>query len=150
MAKIRLTKRVKAVIATRILACNTLYNDEGGQRAIIFTCLVGGEGQVYPKGTHIVIPWLERPIIYDVRARPHPHPHLVESTSGSRDLQMVSKRWFIDLEAVHLLKIISLGDNALEKKKKKKKVGQRVRGPEAQHDSNLSQLIILLFTSGDG
>jgi len=32
-----------------------------------------------------MIPWFERPIIYDVRAR----PHLVESTSGSRDLQMV-------------------------------------------------------------
>lgn len=33
-----------------------------------------------------MIPWIERPIIYDVRAR----PNLVESTSGSRDLQMVS------------------------------------------------------------
>lgn len=41
--------------------------------------------QVYPEGTHLIIPWFERPIIYDVRAR----PHLVESTSGSRDLQMV-------------------------------------------------------------
>lgn len=41
--------------------------------------------QVYPEGTHIMIPWFERPVIYDVRAR----PHLVESTSGSRDLQMV-------------------------------------------------------------
>ena len=34
-----------------------------------------------------MIPWFERPVIYDVRAR----PHLVESTSGSRDLQMVSE-----------------------------------------------------------
>lgn len=42
--------------------------------------------QVYPEGTHFMIPWFERPIIYDVRAR----PNLVESTSGSRDLQMVS------------------------------------------------------------
>ena len=42
--------------------------------------------QVYVEGTHIIIPWFERPIIYDVRAR----PHLVESTSGSRDLQMVN------------------------------------------------------------
>lgn len=32
-----------------------------------------------------MIPWFERPVIYDVRAR----PHLVESVSGSRDLQMV-------------------------------------------------------------
>lgn len=42
--------------------------------------------QVYPEGTHVMIPWFERPVIYDVRAR----PHLVESTSGSRDLQMVN------------------------------------------------------------
>lgn len=42
--------------------------------------------QVYPEGTHFVIPWFERPVIYDVRAR----PHLVDSTSGSRDLQMVN------------------------------------------------------------
>jgi hypothetical protein len=41
--------------------------------------------QVYVEGTHFILPWFERPIIYDVRAR----PHLVESTSGSRDLQMV-------------------------------------------------------------
>lgn len=41
--------------------------------------------QVYPEGTHFMIPWFDRPVIYDVRAR----PNLVESTSGSRDLQMV-------------------------------------------------------------
>ncbi|CAI5965946.1 unnamed protein product [Closterium sp. NIES-64] len=41
--------------------------------------------QVYQEGTHFIIPGIEWPIIYDVRAR----PHLVESTSGSRDLQMV-------------------------------------------------------------
>lgn len=41
--------------------------------------------QVYPEGTHFMMPWFERPIIYDVRAR----PYLVESTTGSHDLQMV-------------------------------------------------------------
>ena len=41
--------------------------------------------QVYPEGTHLMVPWLERPIIYDVRAQ----PNIVQSTSGSRDLQMV-------------------------------------------------------------
>ena len=42
--------------------------------------------QVYAEGTHLMVPWFERPVIYDVRAK----PHLVESTSGSRDLQMVT------------------------------------------------------------
>ncbi|KAG6607790.1 Prohibitin-2, mitochondrial [Cucurbita argyrosperma subsp. argyrosperma] len=66
-------------------AANSLYNVEGGHRAIVFNRLVGVKDKVYPEGTHLMIPWFERPIIYDVRAR----PHLVESTSGSRDLQMV-------------------------------------------------------------
>ncbi|KAF2283495.1 hypothetical protein GH714_010855 [Hevea brasiliensis] len=66
-------------------AANSLYNVEGGHRAIVFNRIVGVKDKVYPEGTHLMIPWFERPVIYDVRAR----PHLVESTSGSRDLQMV-------------------------------------------------------------
>nr|CAD1818161.1 unnamed protein product [Ananas comosus var. bracteatus] len=66
-------------------ALNSLYNVEGGHRAIVFNRIQGIKDKVYPEGTHLMIPWFERPIIYDVRAR----PHLVESTSGSRDLQMV-------------------------------------------------------------
>ncbi|KAL9250852.1 Prohibitin-2, mitochondrial-like protein [Drosera capensis] len=64
---------------------NSLYNVDGGHRAIVFNRIYGIKDKVYPEGTHLIIPWFERPIIYDVRAR----PHLVESTSGSRDLQMV-------------------------------------------------------------
>ncbi|EOX99543.1 hypothetical protein QUC31_014600 [Theobroma cacao] len=64
---------------------NSLYNVDGGHRAIVFNRVLGIKDKVYPEGTHLMIPWFERPIIYDVRAR----PHLVESTSGSRDLQMV-------------------------------------------------------------
>nr|XP_027102674.1 prohibitin-1, mitochondrial-like [Coffea arabica] len=41
---------------------------------------------VYPEGTHFLIPWFERPTIYDVRAR----PYIVEGTSGSHDLQTVN------------------------------------------------------------
>lgn len=66
-------------------ASNSLYNVEGGHRAVVFNRLYGIKDKVYPEGTHLIIPWFERPIIYDVRAR----PHLVESSSGSRDLQMV-------------------------------------------------------------
>jgi prohibitin 2 len=42
--------------------------------------------QVYSEGTHLMVPWFERPITYDVRAR----AHQVSSTSGSKDLQMVN------------------------------------------------------------
>uniref|UniRef100_A0A2N9FXL7 Prohibitin n=1 Tax=Fagus sylvatica TaxID=28930 RepID=A0A2N9FXL7_FAGSY len=67
------------------VAFKSLYNVEGGHRAIVFNRIHGIKDRVFPEGTHFKIPWFERPIIYDVRA----HPHLVESTSGSRDLQMV-------------------------------------------------------------
>ncbi|CAA7050134.1 unnamed protein product [Microthlaspi erraticum] len=66
-------------------ATHSFYNVDGGHRAIMFNRLVGIKDKVYPEGTHLMLPWFERPVIYDVRAR----PYLVESTSGSRDLQMV-------------------------------------------------------------
>ncbi|XP_031389782.1 prohibitin-1, mitochondrial-like isoform X2 [Punica granatum] len=64
---------------------NSLYNVEGGHRAIVFNRITGIKDKVYPEGTHLMIPWFERPVIYDVRARPEE----IESTSGSHDLQMV-------------------------------------------------------------
>ena len=42
--------------------------------------------QIFTEGTHPMIPWIERPITYDVRAR----AHQISSHSGSRDLQMVN------------------------------------------------------------
>jgi prohibitin 2 len=52
----------------------------------VFNRLVGIKDEVYEEGTHFMVPWFERPIIYDVRAR----PNVITSTSGSRDLQMVN------------------------------------------------------------
>lgn len=67
-------------------ATNSLFNVEGGHRAIVFNRLVGIKEEVYQEGTHLMVPWFERPIIFDVRAR----PSLIQSQSGSRDLQMVN------------------------------------------------------------
>lgn len=67
-------------------AANSIFNVEGGHRAIVFNRLVGIKETVYTEGTHLMVPWFERPIIYDVRAR----PSLIQSQSGSRDLQMVN------------------------------------------------------------
>ena len=47
---------------------------------------IGGvQEEVIDEGTHIAIPWFERPIIYDVRTRPRNIP----SVTGSRDMQQV-------------------------------------------------------------
>ncbi|EFN57594.1 hypothetical protein CHLNCDRAFT_21275 [Chlorella variabilis] len=65
---------------------HSLFNVEGGHRAIVFNRIGGIKEEVYEEGTHFMLPWFERPIIYDVRAR----PNVITSTSGSRDLQMVN------------------------------------------------------------
>lgn len=52
-----------------------------------------------------MIPWFERPVIYDVRAR----PNLVESTTGSHDLQMVNT-FFLIFFCWELLQSVFLGD----------------------------------------
>ncbi|KAI3468812.1 hypothetical protein Pfo_025475 [Paulownia fortunei] len=63
----------------------TYYNVEGGHRAVEFSRFTGIKDKVYHEGTHLTFPFLEWPIIFDIRAR----PFLFASTSGSRDLQMV-------------------------------------------------------------
>ncbi|KAI9249905.1 prohibitin-2 [Sporodiniella umbellata] len=64
----------------------SLFNVDGGHRAIKYTRLFGVQDTVYNEGTHIVIPWFESPIVYDVRAK----PRNVASLTGTKDLQMVN------------------------------------------------------------
>ncbi|KAI8875736.1 prohibitin-2 [Backusella circina FSU 941] len=64
----------------------SLFNVDGGHRAIKYTRLFGVQDRVYNEGTHIVIPWFETPVIYDVRAK----PRNVASLTGTKDLQMVN------------------------------------------------------------
>lgn len=69
------------------LALNaSLFNVEGGHRAIIYSRVSGIQPQLYNEGTHIAIPWFQRPIIFDVRAKPRNVPSL----TGTKDLQMVN------------------------------------------------------------
>lgn len=42
--------------------------------------------QVVNEGTHFLIPWLQKAIVYDVRTK----PRNISTTTGSKDLQMVS------------------------------------------------------------
>jgi len=65
---------------------NGLFNVEGGHRAIVYNRVSGVKQKIYQEGTHLMIPWVERSINYDVRAR----AHQVTSNSGSKDLQMVN------------------------------------------------------------
>lgn len=89
-----------------LVANNSLFNVDGGHRAIKYKRLGGvgkeiyaegmetltsrpfqlSEANVYSAGTHIKIPWFETPIDYDVRAK----PRNVASLTGTKDLQMVN------------------------------------------------------------
>lgn len=69
-----------------MIAQNSLFNVDGGQRAIVYSRLKGVQSTIYPEGTHFVLPWFQRPIVYDVRAK----PRNVASLTGTKDLQMVN------------------------------------------------------------
>lgn len=63
-----------------------IYDVRGGTRAVIFDRLSGVQETVVNEGTHFLIPWLQKSIIYDVRTK----PRNISTTTGSKDLQMVS------------------------------------------------------------
>lgn len=65
---------------------SALFNVEGGHRAVIFDRFTGIKKEVVGEGTHFMIPWVQRPIIYDIRARPKNVPAI----TGSKDLQNVN------------------------------------------------------------
>ena len=64
----------------------SMYDVKGGTRAVIFDRVSGVKDQVVSEGTHFLIPWLQRAIVYDVRTK----PRNISTTTGSKDLQMVS------------------------------------------------------------
>lgn len=68
------------------LANASLYDVRGGQRGIIFDRLRGVSDTVVNEGTHFLVPWLQRAILYDVRTK----PRSISTTTGSKDLQMVN------------------------------------------------------------
>ncbi|KAF2666942.1 putative prohibitin-1 [Microthyrium microscopicum] len=68
------------------VAQSSIYDVRGGSRAVIFDRLSGVKDEVMNEGTHFLIPWLQKSIIFDVRTK----PRNISTTTGSKDLQMVS------------------------------------------------------------
>ncbi|CAI5758563.1 unnamed protein product [Candida verbasci] len=69
-----------------LFAQNALFNVDGGQRGILYSRIGGIQQKIFPEGTHFVIPWFQRPIIFDIRAKPKE----IASLTGTKDLQMVN------------------------------------------------------------
>ncbi|KAL5211353.1 hypothetical protein ABZP36_022200 [Zizania latifolia] len=84
-----LTNVVKAAAGLAVAASaasTVLYTVDGGERAVIFDRFRGVLPETSSEGTHFRVPWLQKPFIFDIRTR----PHSFSSTSGTKDLQMVS------------------------------------------------------------
>lgn len=64
---------------------SSIYRVEGGFNAIKFNRITGVGTKPYRDGINFLIPFIERPIIFDTRSR----PELITSLTGSKDLQMV-------------------------------------------------------------
>ncbi|CAG5115846.1 unnamed protein product [Candidula unifasciata] len=75
-----------ALAVTGGVVQSALYNVDGGQRAVIFDRLRGVQDEVVGEGTHFLIPWIQRPIIFDIRSKPRNIPVI----TGSKDLQNVN------------------------------------------------------------
>lgn len=75
-----------ALVGGGLLLNASLFNVDGGHRAIKYTRLHGVSDKVYSEGTHLMVPWFETPIIYDIRAK----PRNIASLTGTKDLQMVN------------------------------------------------------------
>ncbi|XP_028753018.1 prohibitin-3, mitochondrial-like [Neltuma alba] len=65
---------------------SSLYTVDGGQRAVLFDRFRGILDETVGEGTHFLIPWVQKPYIFDIRTR----PHTFSSVSGTKDLQMVN------------------------------------------------------------
>lgn len=63
-----------------------LYDVDAGNRAVIFDKFQGIQMKVVGEGTHFKIPFIQVPIIMDIRAR----PRSIHSVTGTKDLQMVN------------------------------------------------------------
>ncbi|ORX45858.1 prohibitin-1 [Hesseltinella vesiculosa] len=63
-----------------------LYDVQGGYRAVIFDRIQGVKTTSIGEGTHFLVPWLQRAVLFDVRTK----PRNISTTTGSKDMQMVS------------------------------------------------------------
>ncbi|KAI0095301.1 prohibitin [Irpex rosettiformis] len=76
---------IPTIIAASIVDAS-IYDVPGGYRAVMFDRFAGVKDTASAEGTHFLVPWLQRAILYDCRIK----PRNISSTTGSKDLQMVS------------------------------------------------------------
>lgn len=73
-------------VAIGLVATNTLYAVDGGQRAVIFDKIRGVLPLTSGEGLHFKMPWIQNAILFDIRSR----PRIITTTTGSKDMQTIS------------------------------------------------------------
>eukprot|EP00455_Lapot_gusevi_P015309 TRINITY_DN1772_c0_g1_i1.p1 TRINITY_DN1772_c0_g1~~TRINITY_DN1772_c0_g1_i1.p1 ORF type:complete len:275 (-),score=119.69 TRINITY_DN1772_c0_g1_i1:43-867(-) len=63
-----------------------LFNVDGGHRAVIMDQFSGIKQEVKKEGTHFIIPFVQKPYIFDVRMR----PRLISTITSTKDIQQVT------------------------------------------------------------
>uniref|UniRef100_A0A0C9RVI4 Prohibitin n=1 Tax=Wollemia nobilis TaxID=56998 RepID=A0A0C9RVI4_9CONI len=64
----------------------SLYTVDGGHRAVLFDRFRGVLDESVGEGTHFLVPWLQKPFIFEIRTR----PRTISTVTGTKDLQMVN------------------------------------------------------------
>ena len=83
----KLASRLLGPLALGVVAVQaSLFDVPGGYRAVMFDRFSGVKEKAVGEGTHLLVPWLQRAILYDCRIK----PRNISTTTGSKDLQMVS------------------------------------------------------------
>jgi len=77
-----------AVGSLAFFAQSSLYNVDPGHRGIVFDRIRGVLPETKDEGTHFIVPFMQTPVIYDVRLR----PKTITSAGGcqTKDLQTVN------------------------------------------------------------
>ena len=75
-----------------------LFIVDAGTRAVIFDKFKGIQAVSVGEGTHFKIPFIQEPKIIDVRSR----PRVIHSSTGTKDLQMVSYYYPTSLPILYL------------------------------------------------
>jgi prohibitin 1 len=87
MSFVNTARKVGALaIGTGVIVDFMLFDVDGGTRAVMFNKINGLQNEVIGEGTHIRIPFIQEPIIMDIRDR----PRSIHSATGTKDLQTVN------------------------------------------------------------
>ncbi|KAJ7302625.1 hypothetical protein JRQ81_000019, partial [Phrynocephalus forsythii] len=75
--------RVAVALGIGAASSMRLYTVDGGEQAVIFDRLRGVLDETVGEGTHVLIPLLQKPYIFDIRTR----PRAISSVTGTKDLR---------------------------------------------------------------